>query len=153
MKQVIIRLLFVLLITVPLALAAFGFVPIHGSVSSLGNISTQVVTWLSIVPSLFLLFCITASNFSKHRIQALTAIRKTLTQFDEKNTFGGRLFAIAHVLSTIILLLACSYMTTAVVLAVVLFIDPLMHGYAQSVYSKATGKRTAALTNTQTYRQ
>jgi len=145
MKQVI-RLLLVLLVTVPLSLASFGLVPLHGTVANFGNVAAQVYNWVYFVPGLLILSMATMARSSSLRTQALTTIRNCLDSRKEAGkSYSGQLFARAFILSTIILLLACGYNLTAILMAAVVLVDVLMYGYAQSVYDKYTKARARAL--------
>ena len=137
--KAVIRLLLVLLVTVPLALAAFGLVPLQGTVSQMGNVTAQVYSWIYFVPGLVMLVFATGAQFPQYRAKCLKSMREIIEAHKAKSkSFGSKLFVVAFVMSATILLLACGHTLTAIVMVSVVLVESLLFGYGQSVYANFT---------------
>lgn len=131
----IVRTLWILLMTVPLAVAAFeipGFTSYH-SFAGLGTKVSYLFSAAGLAGPIAMLFL--ACSAARGSAEALKNLGEMISHIDNA-TYKARLYTSAMVLSTIILLLAVDSTAAAVVIAVVSLVCTLVRGHAESVYSK-----------------
>jgi hypothetical protein len=136
-------MLWVLAMTVPLAVAAFkipAFVD-HQAFGAFGTTVAYLYVACGIVPAAGLLMFVTLASRGNER--CLEHIRDMLTVKDKAN-YKTRLYVNAMILSTIILLLAVDAHIPAVLLAVACLASVLVYGHAEKFYDSIKTKARAA---------
>lgn len=144
MFTVIVRMLWILLMTVPLAVAAFK-VPHFANHQEFGAFGTVVAYFYvvcGLVPAAGLLMF--AALASQGNDRCLEHVRDMLAVKD-RTSYKTRLYVNAMVMSTLILLIAIEAYVPAVLLAVACLASVLVYGHAEQVYAsvKAKAKPTA----------
>ena len=140
MFTVIVRMLWILMMTVPLAVAAFK-VPYFSGHQAFGDFGT-VVAYLyvacGIIPAAGLLMF--AAMASQGNERCLEHVRDMLTVKD-RTSYKTRLYVNAMIMSTLILLIAIEAYVPAVLLAAACLTSVLVYGHAEQVYASAHAKR------------
>lgn len=143
MFTVIVRMLWVLLMTVPLAVAAFKIPAFtdHQAFGEFGVVVAYLYVACGLVPVAGLLMFATLASQGNDR--GLIHLGEMLAHKD-RATYKTRLYVSAMVMSTLILLLAIEAHIPAVLLAVSCLVSILVYGHGEKVHSTAVDNKVQA---------